>query len=369
MASVLSEIRKIRNSEELDIDTQNSNRYCIVINEKSGEKTAYCFSAPIYNVTSRRLISRKFEPSSKGYIFNGTNSVVRASEGNVFMSSVHGDAELIFDTHNFSLNSKGELTAESLTVIPTFNGIRVNCQGKSKTTFKVVKDNSTYEKRSNKKYFAFMIDRAKPFLIINGLYAKDRKKENVYPVNIEFEEKDGEYIFCVSSSEGEGINFEVNMYEEKLIHDTTVETNNPDENNVYGGVAFIGKTKEFGEQWLYARPNFERIPEMCQHFISNVNLYVPQYNKGGSMLVYVPERRFCSFGSTWNNKIPIFEKIGQTKEAESYQVANITNAVTDEHSHKLLNKTGIVLRSESEACAIATADNYYTPQIMEIKYL
>lgn len=370
MISILNEIRMIRSCEELDINLQNSNRYCLIINEKSGEKSAYCFNTPIYELMNKRLIKPKFEKFSEGYIHHGTNSYIKLIKNQIYMSSVHGNATIILDNRDFVLNKDGELIGDNLKVIPVINGIKINASNNSKIKFKLIKDNFAYEKRTNRKYFAFMIDKAKPLLSISGLYSFNQNPNEVKPVYIDFDESDNEYIFYISSDGSNELNFEINMYEEKLIYDTTVESEHPDENNAYGSVAFIGRTKNFGDQWLYARPDFEKISELCHHQILNVNLYIPQYNnEDGGMLIYIPERRFCSFGSTWNNKIPIYEKVGKTNRIGKYQVADITKAAVDNESNKLLNKTGIVLRSESKVYAIATADNYCTPQIMEIKYL
>lgn len=369
MFSILNEIRKIRNCEELDIDTQNSNRYCLVIKELNGGKAAYCFNTPVYNLKNKHLIVPKFEQGLNEFVYRGTNSEIYVFDNVVQMSSVYGDASLVFDDlSNCYLSKEGEIQGKDITISPTLNGIKVTASNRIK--IKIAKDNSTYEKRANEKYFAFMIDQAKPFLSISGLYGFNYESNDVYPVALNYDENDGAFEFCIYSDNCEAVSFEVNMYEEKLIHDTTVETANPDENNVYGSSAFVGETKKFGEQWLYARPNFEKIPELCQNHILSVKLYIPQYNnEEGGMQIYTPEKRFCSFGSTWNNKIPIYEKLGTTKKIGSYQVAEITKAVVDSNTHRLLNKTGIVLRAKNKHFAIATGDNYYTPQIMEIKFL
>ncbi len=54
MISVLNEITKLRDGGSLTINYNNTNRYRVLINETNGTKTAYYFSAPIYNCKSRK---------------------------------------------------------------------------------------------------------------------------------------------------------------------------------------------------------------------------------------------------------------------------------------------------------------------------
>ena len=61
MNSILNEITKLRKGKPLAIDRKNKNRYRIVTFESDGSKTAYYFSAPIYNNKSKKLIDKTFE--------------------------------------------------------------------------------------------------------------------------------------------------------------------------------------------------------------------------------------------------------------------------------------------------------------------
>ena len=61
MQSVLNEILSLRNQRPVVVDYQNRNRYRLVTREDDGSRTAYCFSTPIYNLESRRMVNLSFE--------------------------------------------------------------------------------------------------------------------------------------------------------------------------------------------------------------------------------------------------------------------------------------------------------------------
>ena len=73
--------------------------------------------------------------------------------------------------------------------------------------------------------------------------------------------------------------FEANLYESKQIQDTTVESANPEVNNAFGGTAFIGNTTEFGEQWLYSRPDYSKFSELTDRQIIKAVLHMPKLNR------------------------------------------------------------------------------------------
>lgn len=64
--SVLNEIKYLRGMNDFLIDSRNSNRYRVMVKEQIGY-TAYCFSTPIYNLNTGKMIIPKFEKTSNGY--------------------------------------------------------------------------------------------------------------------------------------------------------------------------------------------------------------------------------------------------------------------------------------------------------------
>ena len=109
-----------------------------------------------------------------------------------------------------------------------------------------------------------------PFFVLSGLFG--RVKGRSYPLKMEAKrEKDGFEITIAGGTDTEKLLFEMNLHVPKLIFDTTVESKNPAKNNVFGSVAFLGRTEEYGEQWLYSRIDGMRIQRL---------LLLYQYERG-----------------------------------------------------------------------------------------
>ena len=89
MKTVIDEIRKLRNGAPLAVDTHNSCRYRLIVNEDDGSKTAYYFSAPVYNSGSGRLLDCKFRADGKKAYLTGSNSNITVSD-RVTMESSDG---------------------------------------------------------------------------------------------------------------------------------------------------------------------------------------------------------------------------------------------------------------------------------------
>ena len=80
MQSVVEEIKKLRGNRPVNIDSHNSNRYRLVCYEDDGTKTAYYFSTPIYNNTTRRMITPKFSMEGQVFRMMGSNAHITVSD-------------------------------------------------------------------------------------------------------------------------------------------------------------------------------------------------------------------------------------------------------------------------------------------------
>ena len=375
MKSILQEISLIRNSIPFDIDYQNQNRYRIVANEKDGSKTAYCFSTPIYNETTRKLLDLSFRKDGSAITAVGSNADISITN-ELFMQNKNGFFRL-------NLKEKPMLTTyqtvllENDAILPTTNGIvyRAFLNQSNSVSFEIQVSHTLRKIRANDAYFAIMQEKFKPFVTVSCIGVVDKDETVVAPARISYEEmENGNYrlMFRSIGSAGRYILFEVNLYEEKIIHDTTVESKNPKKNNAFGSVAFIGQTDAFGEQWLYARPNFSNIIDLLNRRINHIILHFPLHGRSKIPIQsYKTAMRFCSFGSNWNKKVPEEIRLPDVNYSDHYAGFDITQLVTDPKTKHIMVSTGFILKpSEKDGgfSVLATGDSYYAPPILEINY-
>ena len=165
--------------------------------------------------------------------------------------------------------------------------------------------------------------------------------------------------------------FEINLQETKLFQDTTVESKTPTQNNAFGGTAFIGNSSAFGEQWLYSRPNISLLNDLFGESILSAFLYIPTLHRDDMKLMAVGlATRFCSFGSTWNNKKEGSEKTSFSEADSGYYKIDIANMLA-KNNRILTNSEGWIIKSavkNSGFSAISTGDSFYAPQILKITF-
>ena len=375
MFSILSEIKKLRGSDTpLSVDLNNTNRYRIVINENDRTKTAYYFSTPIYNNITKKAISMKFYESDDGINYIGSNAEIKISDSMRFENE--GGAFSITLNEKVMMTNEQEILVGNNKIYPTLNGIAylVDCSVEKGFSF-VITTNSPYaDIRSNDKYFSLMKNKFEPFFTVSCIGTTNSKGEIIAPSKIHYQKiSHTQYILSVRPCTPlyNSVLLEINMYENKLFQDTTVESNNPCVNNVFGSVAFIGNTNEYGEQWLYTRPDFSILSGLLNKKIQNATIHIPALNKSNVILkAHRVSSRFCSFGSNWDNKITIAEPITSSNINEEYQNIDITSLLTDEHG-MLKQSNGLILRTKIKNTGftvISTGDSYYSPQILEVKY-
>ena len=232
-----------------------------------------------------------------------------------------------------------------------------------------------FKEQANDRYFAFMKEKYKPLATISCIGATDTLGNVISPVQLSKKSlSNNEYSFSISPSHGlcDYVFFEINLYEQKLIQDTTVESKHPNLNNVYGGTAFIGKTASLGEQWLYTKIEYSKLSSIADKRINKIVLHCPKYGKKSiPITLHKVASRFCSFGSNWQNKKGQAEFGCISSSSDLYYNADITKISVNEKTRKLEINNGLILRSSSndgDFSVISTGDNYYRPQILEINY-
>ncbi len=369
MRTVLREISKLRGTSNIEIDPRNRNRYRLLVKEKIGT-TAYCFGTPIYSQESLKLVCRRFEQAGEAFTFNGSNAKVTVYRDQIVLKNSEGSASVRLPIDGFALQN-GRLCEERGELVPTLNGLAVTVNSALvKLTIRTDKPFSRV--RHCSKSFAIMQEEFRPFFSLSPLTGTDTNSR-CSPAEVAYSQID-EYTYEVTAAAAGNawIRFEINLYEPKLFQDTTVESIRPDENNAFGGIAFIGRTEWFGEQWLYTRPDFSKIPELYSVYVRKVLLHIPCfYSTGVKLSVFAPTARFCSFGSTWNNKIGQTGQLAAASPNDGYVTVDLTGILTEPSERRLLYTEGLILKpsgTESGFTAIATGDNYEFPQILEIQY-
>lgn len=372
----LDTISHLRSSKNMNIDEENENRFCVTVNEKDGSKTGYYFSTPIYNEFSKNIVDNEFTPVEKGFIAEGSNSMIKIFDS-IMLKSSQGFCKIPLNK-KITYSTPTELSLESDHIVLTNNGIVyvANILDRNNYTFELITDKHLLTIRSNDQYFALLDDNLIPFLSISCLGSYETYKHNIKPAIIEYKKlSDNKYRISISPCDNHSkyILFEINLYEYKAVQDTTVESAKPQKNNAYGGIAFIGTSEVFGEQWLYSKIDYYALREISNRKIKKAIWHLPKHNCNFlDICVFSLKTRFCSFGSNWENKIEDSNFLGLAIDTGDYIDIDITKILSNAQSHGLMFSEGIILRprrTNKGYTVISTGDNYFKPQIIEVNYI
>ncbi len=375
MQSILSEITNLRQDTNITVDFYNSNRYRLVVEEKNGTKTGYYFSTPIYNLKTRKLVDMKYSTNGETICVTGSNANITLSK-DVIMKNADGAVLISLPQKPIQISSQ-KVRSGSILLSPTTNGITFKCDVRvnNQNAFTIETEQPYLNVRANNKSFTLMKEKFKPLVIVSSIGAVDSSDNVIAPAKVEYQKlSERKFRITVSSTSplANSVLFEVNLYENKLFQDTTVESMNPTENNAYGGVGFIGNTSVYGEQWLYSRIDYSRIPEILDKRVHKAVLRLPKLNLSNCELsAFEVTSRFCSFGSNWNNKIASGELVSNSQTMNGYQSLDITPLILDSRGRTDFSSEGIILKSKikgSGFSVITTGDSYFAPQILEINY-
>ena len=376
MESVLSQLRRLRKGPLPEIDRNNSCRYRILFREADGRRRAYYFGVPIYERISRQLVVPAFAQTAGGYLLRGSNAAVTISGGVLRLENHEGAVCVQSQERTYFLHG-GRLAAANTEMTPAMNGVvcKQNLIGGRTAPLTITTAQPFLDMRGNAKYFGLMRSAFTPFMTVSAIGVFNRYGRLCGPARMHYEKKDDRsytVYFTAGAMQTGFIISEMNLYEPKLFQDTTVESKNPGENNAFGSVAFLGKSETFGEQWLYSRIDHEKLSDLWGRTILNVTLHIPRY--GDSSLILTGcgiARRFCSFGSVWDNKVAMTDEISDSGINGGYHTMDLTRFMVNRNTRCLQQTDGMLLRSKSKErgfSAVATGDNYHRPQILEILY-
>lgn len=365
MSKIMDIVNCLRNGKALYGDYVR-NRHCIVASESNGERTAYCFSIPIYKEGTNMMLEPVFFKDGDIIHMEGSNSSININK-NVSFRNRYGEVKMITD-NPYEFISGNEIRSGEINVYPAYNGIvcLAGCSVNRGVQFTIEVTDPDIQIRVNNKCLAFMREQYIPLATISCIGAVDGSGVVVAPAILSYtQEKEGIYNVVINtfSPYAEAVLYEISMYEPKLLQDTTVESNNPQSNNAYGGVAFIGNTGSYGEQWLYIRPDMGKIPDIECEKVKKAILHLPLYhNKPIGLKAYSVSSRFCSFGSNWNNKLSAAYGSTDGVERNGY----ISFDITDMYANRA---SGYIIKPREKnvgfAC-VSTGDNYDRPVVLEV---
>lgn len=372
----LETILQFRNYSDFNIGEENDNRFCVTVNEKDGSKTGYYFSTPIYNEFSRKIVDNEFTAVKDGFIAEGSNSTIKIFDS-IQLESRNVFCKIPLD-RNVTSSTPIELSLENDRIFLTTNGVLyvADISNKSDFSFELFTNKEFFTTRSNDQCLVLLEDVFTPFISISCLGSLQTSNYNIEPASIEYTKTNNKgYSVRISPYDNRSkyVLFEINIYEQKSIQDTTVESSNPQKNNAYGGLAFVGNSKTYGEQWLYSKIDYYALREIADKKVKKAILHLPKHNCNFyGINVFSLKTRFCSFGSNWENKIESSNFIGFATDHGNYIDIDITKVLLNAQNHDAMFSEGILLKPKhlnNGYTVISTGDNYFKPQIIEVHYV
>ena len=367
MVTALKEVLELKPNIS-GIDTKNTNPYCIITKEKE-QSTAFCFSVPIYDSETYQIVRREFLWDGGTIRFSGSNAKGYINQGNLILSNKEGIIMIGLP------NQKPQGTSEKVTVgswniTPSFNGVHVHVN--SNIAKFTIKTNREFSPQCSEKSFELMQSRFLPFFTLTPLFGRSNEG-GASPCIVTYTQEDKlSYTVTIQGIQTNWLEFELNLYRPKLFQDTTVESMHPTQNNAFGGISFLGNTAQSGEQWLYSRLDTSKISEFYCTTIKKMVLHIPKWNCAETEIeISVPLKRFCSFGSTWENKVEHSGPLSSGVPKGDYLTIDATGLFANAASQTLRPSEGFVLKTKSPtgpAVVLSTGDNYTRPQILEIQY-
>ncbi len=372
--SVFDEINKICHGESAELAPVDFNRYMVRKKTSDRMKTLFCFGVPVFSELTKGLVELTFRHNRAGSYCFGSNAEVRITDV-ASLKNGYGSCRVSLPgkigkkTENAVFMDMPGGWAEAR---PTLNGLLFKgpCAASSSFSVQMTLDRPFQDTRANDKYFAVMREEFVPFVTVSCIGILNNRERVVAPCEIGFQKVDRKtYVLTFRNRYRTGnLAYEINLHEAKLFQDTTVESKNPKTNNAFGGIAFLGKTSVFGEQWLYSRLDFANLSLLQNKKIVQAILHIPELM--GNRCTLTANRiadRFCSFGSDWKNKIPVTGLLTESVVSNGYHHLDITGLIG-----KMEKKTeNFVLRAkipDEKKIVIPTGDSYFQPQILEIKY-
>lgn len=371
--NILTKIQKLCGSKNIEYHEIDNNRHRIAVKEKD-YTTNYLFSVPIRQARSLELVNLHWKRKKDTWITQGTlqDSIIQVQSDAIILSRPKRTFKLFFQESESFKEENGWLNSPRMHIKPTPNGVMVLYQVKAEDSAKfcLMPDYYDYEISKSHHYLSLMSTKFKPEITVSCLYF--RGKDNEFsPLELKFQKEDAnQFIFEFQKSvqvEGE-IGFEINLYEEKLFQDTPVIEKRSKDNNAFCSTYFLGHTPNLGEQRIYSKLMLHNLQDFLHQRIQSIKLHIPKIAQSSNIEAYQMHERFCSFGSTWENKKTSGSICIPISYTEDYVIIDLTDYMVE--NGQLQPRFGMLLKvpqEETGFCLLSTGDSCAYPIFLEIK--
>ena len=372
-ARLIETIKQIRKEENPDVADNKTHRHCIDIREKDA-MVSYLFSIPVRQEEDGALIDSHWEKRGSVWEAKGAmlDTLIRVTKDRIILSRPRKSYTLALPYKQCWKEKDNELYSADMRIGLNPSGVSVACSIEDRLVMRIETNDHIYGIKGNSRYFAFMSQRFKPSATLSALYFQG-EDNTLYPVKLSYDEVNANTydieLDCPVKSHGTLL-LEYNLYEDKLFQDTTVSQMLSQENNVFGSVAFLGSSDVFGEERLYIKPVFDMLNQYRFCDIQSIRLMIPKIAENcPEIKAYRMDDRFCSFGSTWNNKVPHSRYCIPVTQSISHIILDLTEYMVENGRLKFFY--GILLKSVEKTMSygvVATGDCSSFPIILEVKY-
>lgn len=344
----------------------SDNRYLIKFQERDGSISEIYFSVPIRNQQTNDIIQAKFTNTDHYYKYSGSNMQLSINNNKIKFNNDKANP-IVTLTDNYINKRNEKLIYLRSTISPTLNGLLFDISERQYTLniYSVL----PFDLRINDRFVAMLGNDGKPFITISCLGAYSANNIFMGVSNIKYDRNDQHNLSVTVYHNNPNTThflFEINMFEEKIFEDTTVESKNPTLNNIYGSLAVVGNSGQYGDQWLYSKINMTKLNTNNKKMRS-LTLFYPQHDKSDNICsAHKLEKSFCSFGSIWNNKIDLSSVSAQMTAQNGFYYVDVSDMFINKNA--LPHALAYVIRSKTHGAPLSTGDSYAYPPFMIINY-
>ena len=380
MNSIWKEIENLRSKQLGDIEPYNGNRNMIVVPEKDRSNTAYCFSVPIRNQKTNQITSLNFHHAGCRSYHYGSNSFIEITD-KIELSSAEGKCVIALPgmcikrtVDKLFWGDPSHYKQSQTEIVPTLNGIAIKafCETGRPYQLSINTNRDPFNIINTQKSFSVMISNFTPLVTVSCIGSQKTNAVISEPCSLDAVlVKQGVYQLTVTPTDShcQHVLIEINMHEPKLVQDTTIDSQHPQESNTFGSVSFLGQSDYYGEQWLLTKMDMLALHQLFKRKIHRCTLHIPTFSHNNVKLrASIPAERFCSFASNWDNRITIERPLTTAEASNGYYHFHISPLIVGPKSTITPKIAHLVMTAEEKYAVISTGDSHFAPQILEFNY-